>query len=308
MGETDATNSNELGRRVMFPKATPDYNQMPAATAPLITPPVDLTDDLELDESIVDVVLTQMKEQTTLQNLLHERFVQKERVLPLEHKNGRRLGVILPPDLQTSMSFVEEAKRSNWIQEMLYSDVHQKGMLLHLAQEHPSINVSIANQKRSLLQCPMLSTPQTLALGRLAGINNQQMERLRSFTRTVGKADLKYQKKEIARIDTDVGIHPTNPEPVFRKHTLEWATTSGSDVKKKLPEQCSYWNTDVLLEVASEVDMIVSTIFLQKSDGSPTTSTASTTLQPTLQPLDYDAPGFATRGVVVLFGGDHGAG
>ena len=150
---------------------------------------------------------------------------------------------------------------------MLYSEVHQEGMLLYLAHKDPGNYVSIANQKKLVLQSAVLNTPQTLALGRLAGINNQQMERLRSFLRTVGKAELKYQRSKITRIDHAVGIHPATPEPIFNKFTLEWATTSGKDVKKKLPEQCSYWNSNLLLEVAAEIDMLVSdTCLLYTSD------------------------------------------
>ena len=280
---------------------TPNNNSLLATQAPLITPPVDLTDDVEADESDVDIVLTQLKEQTILQNLLHKRlFNDKQRALTLEHKNGRKLRVILPPESTTAKAFVEEAKKSRWIKELLPSDVHQKGMLQYLAVTHPAVYVRVANQKNITLQSAVLSTPQTIALGRLSGINDTQMSKIRSFLKNVGKAELKYSKSEICRFNRDVGLHPSMPQPIFNNYTLEWATTNGKGVEKKLPEACNYWNADLLLQVAAEVDLVMSAIFLEKSEKhSPT--------QPTL--LDYRAPGFEDKpGITVLFGGDHGAG
>jgi len=288
----------------LFPSDTP----LPASQetpsqeeAPLITPFVDLrdTDVEEEDERDIDLVLTHLKEETMLQNLLHKRMSsQRNRVITLEHKNGRKLRAILPPDTQSSKSFVEEAKKSRWITEMLHSDMHRRGMLLYLAQTIPDVYVRVANQKKITMQSAALNTPQTLALGRLTGINNTQMAKLRSFLRTVGQAELKFSKKEIARIDGDVGLNDTLPDPIFNTYTLEWATTSGKGAEKKPPENCSYWNTaDLLMEVAAEIDLLMSAICLQQPG----------LVTPSL--LDHLAPGFETSpGVTVLFGGDHGAG
>jgi len=290
--------ARELSRRLVFDaEETPNNNSF--AAPPLITPPVDLTDDVEVeaDERDIDIVLTQIKEQAILQNLLHKQFVQKEQVITLEHKNGRKLRIILPPESTTSQAFVDEAKKTRWVQKLLHSDVQQKGMLLHLALKHPVSYVSIANQKKLQLQSAILSTPQTLALGHLSGINGTQMEKLRSYLKNVGKADLKYGKREILRIDNNVGLHSTTPAPVFSNYTHEWATTSGKGVEKKPLEQCQFWTSDILLEVASEVDLALTTLFLEKLDDSPTHPV-----------LDCGAPGFVEPGVVVLFGGNHGAG
>jgi len=289
---TSVPAAGELSRRLLFSDAD---NNREAENVSLITPPVDLTGDLEADERDVDIVLTKIKEQAILQSLLHKRYIQKERVITLEHKNGRKLRVILPPESTTSSSFVEEARRTRWAQQLLHSHVQQKGMLLHLALRHPAAYVSVANQKKLQLQSPVLSTPQTLALGRLTGINGTQMSKLRSFLKTVGKVDLKCSKKEIGCIDTDVGLHVTMPAPTFSNCTIEWATTSGHE--KKLPEQCHCWTADTLKEVASEVDLVLTTLFLQKLDNSSD-----------FPALDYGAPGFDSPGIVVLFGGDHGAG
>ena len=202
-------------------------------------------------------MLAAIKEEATLQSLLHKRILQKERVLSLEHRNGRLLWVILPPDSAAAKAFVEEAKRSKWMQEMLHSEVQQQGVLMCLAQQHPATCVSIGNEKKLLLQAAVLTTPQTVALGRLTGLNNSQMEKLRSFLRTVGKCELKHCKSEILRMDNDVGLHESTPQPQFDKCTLEWATVPGKGNDKKPPESCNCWNTNALAEVASEMEMVL---------------------------------------------------
>ena len=179
---------------------------------------------------------------------------------------------------------------------MLHTDVQRKGMLLYLAATQPSVCVRVANQKKITMQSAALTTPQTLALGRLTGINDLQMWKLRSFLKNVGKAGLKLSKSEVTRLDGAVGLK-NMPDAVHDNCTLEWATTSGKGNEKKLPEQCSFWNTDLVLEVAAEVDIVVSAIFHDKPDLMAPPS------------LDYKAPGFEEEpGITVLFGGDHGAG
>ena len=88
------------------------------------------------------------------------------------------------------------------------------------------------------------------------------------------------------------------PAPTFGTYLLEWATTKGTGNEKKPPESCSYWNSDLALEVAAEIDLHLYSCFLEKPD---------LKILPAL--LDYGAPGFINSpGVVVLFSGDHGAG
>lgn len=89
--------------------------------------------------------------------------------------------MILPPESQTSNTFVDEAKKSCWVNDMLHSEVQQQGMLLCLAQAHPDVCLKVGKQKRINLQKSALSTPQTIALGRLTGINDSQLQKIRSF-------------------------------------------------------------------------------------------------------------------------------
>jgi len=212
-----------------------------------------------------------------------------QRVPTLEHWNGRKFRVVLP-----SKSFVEEAKKSRRVKDLLHNDVHKRGMLLCLAQTIPNICCEVANQKKTTQQSAVLSTPETLALGRSTGLNNTQMSELRSHLRNIGKGVLSCNKKELARIDHDVGLH-NMPEAIFDSCTVEWAKVASSE--KKPPETCSFWNGDILLEAATEIDMTMSEFWLVDSKSMTPPS------------LDYAAPGFEERPVTtVSFGGDHGQG
>ena len=294
---SDSTTTTELQRRVIFPTGeTPNSGQQ---SAQLISPPVvDLMDDdLEEDERDVDIILTQIKEETILQNLLHKRMMENnhQRVLTLEHKNGRKFRVILPPDSQSAKAFIDDAKKTQWVNMMLHSESQRRGMLLCLATTQPKAYLRVGEQKKIRITMSALNTAQTLALGRLAGINDTQLARVRSFLKHVGKTELKHSTKELARIDRDVGLHKCMPA-TFNTYTMEWSATGAKGVEKKPPETCSCWNCDLILEVAAEIDLVVSSMFLEKPE------------MTTMPPLDYGAPGFSLKGVVVLFGGDHGAG
>ena len=128
----------ELERRIIFPTASTDAPRAVPQQPPIITPPVDLTADEDGDESDIDIVLTEMKEETMLQNLLHKRLMKNnQRVLTLEHKNGRKFRVMLPPDSQSTKAFVDDARKTQWINDMLHADTHQEGMLQCLATARP---------------------------------------------------------------------------------------------------------------------------------------------------------------------------
>lgn len=170
----------DLTRRLMFGDTPKNLLERPSV-APLITPPFDLMED-DLDERDVDIVLTQLKEQTMLQNLIHKRLLQQnQRVLQLEHKNGRKLRTFIPPDSQSTKAFVDEAKQSRWINDMLHTNVQRDGMLTYLAKTEPEACSEVAKTRKLCLNAEVLDTPQTLALARLTGINDTQMCKLRSF-------------------------------------------------------------------------------------------------------------------------------
>jgi membrane-bound lytic murein transglycosylase MltF len=109
--------------------------------------------DDDEDQSLAtttDEFLAELKEEVVLQSLLHKRILErKERVFQLEHRNGRRLRVVLPPDTQSVASFEEEAKKTDWVSIMLNTEDRLEGMLLHLAKKYP-IKYQMIGKKRKL--------------------------------------------------------------------------------------------------------------------------------------------------------------
>ena len=218
-----------------------DTNQPQLQQPPLITPPIDLIDNVEADKRDIDIVLSQLKEDTMLQNLLNKRLMQHhQRVLTLEHRNGRKHQVVLPQESTSVKAFTEEERKSWWTNDMLYSNVKKHGMLMHLTWTPPENFCRVANQKKLLLNEEALNTPQTLALGHFAGLNNTQISKLRSFLKNAGKVELKHSKKEITRIDASVGLHKSLPLPNFNTYMFKWSTTTGKGLEKKPSESCNY--------------------------------------------------------------------
>jgi hypothetical protein len=106
-----------------------------------------------------------LKEEVVLQSLLHKQIHEKkERVFQLQHRNGRRLLVVLPPDIQLVLSFEEEARRMNWVDTMLNSEERVEGMLTYLSKTNPEVYAKVAKNCKVSMKTPILSTPQTIAL------------------------------------------------------------------------------------------------------------------------------------------------
>jgi len=81
---------------------------------------VECNDNEDLTTCTRDDFLAQIKEEVIFQTLLHKRIHEKnERVFRLKHRNGRRLLVVLPPDVESESSFVDEAKKTGWVDAML---------------------------------------------------------------------------------------------------------------------------------------------------------------------------------------------
>jgi hypothetical protein len=258
-------------------------------------------EDIDDDQSTVTTTtitnefLSDLKEEVILQSLLHKRIHdKKERVFSLVHRNGRRLLVVLPPDSQSVATFEEEANKTKWVDIMLNSEERLDGMLSYLAKNKPVNYVRIGRTKKLSMQGVALNTGQTIALARVARLNDVRMTKLRSFLNKVGKVNLQLSLKEQQRIDIQVGLHRTQ-EATFGSYLHEWALTKNNE--KKAPEQVHYWNCSLSHEVEAEVDLYLKHLFTKKKNPER---------YDTMPVIDYVTKAFETPGITVLFGGDHG--
>jgi hypothetical protein len=229
--------------------------------------------------STTDEFLAELQEEVILQSLLHKWIHdRKERVFQLEHHNGRRLLVVLPPDTQSVASFEEEAMRTNWVNIMLNTEEHVEGMLSHLAKSSPEKYTRIGQKRKLSMQTVTLNTVQTIALARVGRLNDVRMKKIKSFLRQVGKVNLQMSIKEQERIDIKVGLHRTK-DTIYGTYLHEWALAKGKE--KKPPEQVHYWNCSLSNEIEAEVDLYLNHLFLENEvDNNNTPS------------IDYIAGGF----------------
>jgi hypothetical protein len=237
--------------------------------------------------------LADLKDEVVLQMLLHKRIHdKKERVFGLEHRNGRRLLVVLPPDVQSASSFEEEANKTNWVGVMLNTEERVEGMLLHLAKTHPDTFVRVGRNRKLTTKTVSLDTVQTLALARVGRLNDGRLKKVKSFLKTMGNVNLQMTIPEQQRIDVQVGLHRTN-DAIFGKRLHEWSKTKGKE--KRAPELVHFWNSQLSNEIEAEVDLYLRHLFM-------------TGMVPadTIPSIDYVADGFPQPGVTLLFGGDHG--
>ena len=122
-------------------------------------------DDQSIGSTTTTEFLSELKEEVVLQSLLHKQIHEKkERVFQLEHRNGRRLLVVLPPDILSVSSFEEEARRTNWAGTMLNTEVRVEGMLSYLAKTNPETYTRVGKMRKLKMSLPILMTPQTIAL------------------------------------------------------------------------------------------------------------------------------------------------
>jgi hypothetical protein len=157
-----------------------------------------------------DDFISSLKEEVVLQLLLHKRIHdKKELVFQMEHRNGRRLLVVLPPDTMSVSSFLEEATRTQWVDTMLNSEERVEGMLTHLAKTHPEKYTRVGQKRDLLMQRVILNTAQTIALARVGRLNDVRIRKVKSFLRDVGNVNLQMSVSEVQRIDNQVAWHRT---------------------------------------------------------------------------------------------------
>jgi hypothetical protein len=252
-----------------------------------------LDDDASVStKATADEFMSELKEEVLLQSLLHKRIHErKERVFQLQHRNGRRLLVVLPPDILSVASFEEEANKSNWVNVMLNTPERVEGMLLYLAKYQSDLYLKVGKQRKISMKTVTLTTTQTMALAKVAQLNDDRMEKLRSYLRTIGKVNLQLSKVEQQRIDTVVGLARTK-QATFGTYLHEWTAS------KKAPEEVQYWNASLSNEIEAEIDLYLHHLLVE--------STIAEVFS--FESLDYDTPGFDKKGITVLFGGDHGDG
>jgi hypothetical protein len=267
----------EIERNEPPPVETPeaDQQQQPPPQEPTQTP-----------QDAADFV-AEINAKNEIRDLLGSYFSRDSRVLILDRNNRHKQVVVSPPETQTLKDFVVEAKKSKWIESMLHKKHYMAGMLTYLAKVAPDIYVQIADDNRLDL-VKAVPTIVTLSMASYLGLNDTQLELLRSWLRNECDLNLEYSGTELKRIDREAGVSTEN-EPTC--DTYDYYRDD------KDPETCRYWNSDLGAEIGVETDIHISHLFREAKDKG-----IELTEIPT---LDYSSPGLPD-GCTMLLGGDHG--
>ena len=282
---------------VVTPTTTTARREDIGAARPALTTNEQQEDD-EDEVMVLDDFLTELKEEVLLFNLITKRLVAepKKRVLTMHHDNGRTMLVVMPPDTETVDRFVRRATATQWVEEMLPSVDRVQGILTYLARNKKPDFQQVANKERAADKKPALSTSQTVALSRILNLNGKQQQQMRSYMNRIGNVQLSYKQMDLAKIDSEVGVHAVEA-PVFGVYTHEWALTKSKKHEKRLPEKCHYWNVDLSAQVCAEIDLHIQHKLTMNN------SNANHSIE---MVIDYMSPGFDSKGIAILFGGDHG--
>ena len=122
----------------------------------------------------------------------------------------------------------------------------------------------------------------------LLRLTGTQLEQLRSYLWRIGHVKFQYSKKDLEKIDEEVGLDRI-PPPVNKKYWHDWAERGQG------AEEVNYWNMDLIPVIENEVDLHIRNRIHDEINivGIPD--------------IEYVAPGFnGVPGVAIMFGGDHG--
>jgi hypothetical protein len=236
----------EIERNEPPPVETPeaDQQQQPAPQQQTQTP-----------QDAADFV-AEINAKNEIRDLLSSYFSRDSRVLILDRNNPHKQVVVSPPETKTLENFLVESKKSRWIESMLHKKHYMAGILTYLAKVALDIYVQVADNNRLDL---VKAVPRimTLSMASYLGLNDTQLELLRSWLRNECDLNLEYSGTELKRIDREAGMSTEN------KPTCDTYNYYCDD---RDPETCRYWNSDLGAEIDVETDIHISHLFGEAKD------------------------------------------
>jgi hypothetical protein len=230
---------------------------------------VESEDDTNTTEDEVDM-------QACVAEFVSKHFGRKNRTLEHKSNNGRDTTLVARPFAKDVKSFIDEAKRSKWIQQMLPTDVYIRGMCVFLFQWRQDIYKDVT-KTFGVNVFTTVPFENTMAMSGEIGLRSGQLRDLRSLLKTQGVL-LQMPDKELDKLNREVGNIDDN-DPIC--HVEDYQHVGGN------LESCNYCTIPLVKEICLEVQK-----YFQTSGE--------------IRNLDYDHLG--SPGILVLFGGDHGGG
>ena len=232
----------------------------------------------ESTTSAAEVPVVEVKSNSEDENLsqsiisfISANFGRKNRTIRHESNNGRNNTLVLRPFAKDVESFMEEAKRSNWVQEMLPNNVYVEGMCFYLLHQFETTYKKVG---ATFTTVPFANT---MAIAGEVGLRSGQLRDLKSLLKTQGVL-LSMPSNELERLNQEVGNVDEN-DPVC--YAVDYSHEDAN------VESVKYSITSLEKELCLEIQKYFQT-------------------QDTIYELDYD--NWGSPGILVLFGGDHGGG
>ena len=229
-------------------------------------------------------VLEDIDMMSSVQEFVAKHFDRRKRTVQMECHNGRNTTLVARPFSKDEKSFVNEAKRSKWINEMLPNDAYIRGMCIYLFEWRQDIYKDVASAKTIGVNV-FTTVPfgNTMAISSELGLRSGQLRDLRSLLKTQG-VQLEMPDKEVDRLNREVG-NITSNDPVCKSSVYNHPEGD--------KESCNYCIVPIEKEICLEVQKYLQSIG-------------------EIRNLDYDHPDQemvgGSPGITVLFGGDHGDG
>jgi hypothetical protein len=213
-------------------------------------------------------------------SLLKDFFSRSKRSVVIKAFNGKDQTIVSRPFSSSTDGFVREAKRSNWVEDLLPDENYRLGFLRYMGMYHGEEFTKVAEVYRADVR-KTFNTFETEGFASYIGLNLKQLEKCRGWLRQQGIV-MELQKKETEKICDEVGIRKET-EPTFGVCEFE--------ISEKETEACPYWHANIIEDVCSEIEMHHRHLLMEGNDVSS---------------LDYQPKGLNCAGINVLFGGDHG--
>jgi hypothetical protein len=177
--------------------------------------------------------------------------------------------VVFPPRTRNEDSFIDQARRSGWIDDVTPEPHHRRGMLMYFARYWRDDFDNVAREERKLKRTHTMETYTTESMIRNCNLTGKQFKEIKGTL--------------LARSNLLLELHPEKlkdlekgPEPVFEVYKY---CQQGKD-----PEKVKLWTTDVCEEVEYAIDQRYGEMIEESKN------TRRKKLAKHLPSLDYDLP------------------
>jgi hypothetical protein len=212
-----------------------------------------------------------------------------KRTIVMPSHNGRQSVLIVRPYCKDVKSFLNEARRSQWVESAFDTPEQRQGIISWMMMYHREDAISVMKKKDLKIFEKQYDTYDSEAVAGELGMNKTELENFRSMAKREG---LKYEHKRDEKkiIEDQAGLR-SETKPTFGTHKVYR--------KGKVAEEAHFWVAQIKEDMCTEVEMHMMEQQLEHAE-------QNRSWQPPV--LDYHPAGMDEPGINLMWGGDHGKG